>query len=399
MAQASQLTRAGRRPSRRPAGPGSARGRRRPLRSRRRRRPAGAGRTTARRARRRSPRAARRGPRSGVTLLTAAHRLGDDVDRVAHVERRPAARCIAQPGLALATTVAPERRAARSIAATLRSRIVAGQLGLQRRVGAAGAAAQPLVVELDDVGDVAEHGAHRLVGPLHVAEVARILDDHRPSGGAGPAGADRGAVASHSWTSSTRAEKARRLGRAEEVAVVLHRRAAAGRVDEDRRRRPASTASSARRGRRASSCEPGVDVQRAAARAAGAGQRRTWRRPAAISAAVARCVSRIQASITQPVNSHTSSPVGRTAGAAAQRQPGQPGPPRHQPQALGDGEQRRPGEQQAVAAEHGEARRAATAARAVLVGERVRGCPPSGGRTARRSGRPARSRGTARTSP
>ena len=56
---------------------------------------------------------------------------------------------------------------------------LAGQRRLERRVGAAGAAAQAVVVELDDVGDVAEHGAHRLVGPLHVAEVARVLDDHR----------------------------------------------------------------------------------------------------------------------------------------------------------------------------------------------------------------------------
>ena len=74
--------------------------------------------------------------------------------------------------------------AARSMAPTLRVADVAGQRRLQHGVGAAGAAAQPVVVELDDVGDAVEHGAHRLVRPLHVAEVARVLHDHGRAAGA-----------------------------------------------------------------------------------------------------------------------------------------------------------------------------------------------------------------------
>ena len=60
-----------------------------------------------------------------------------------------------------------------------------GQLGLQRRVGAAGAAAQPFVVELDHVGHVPDHGPHGQVGALHVAQVARVLHDHRVHAAAG----------------------------------------------------------------------------------------------------------------------------------------------------------------------------------------------------------------------
>ena len=86
-----------------------------------------------------------------------------------------AARCIAQPGLALATSPAAGTLDRRQLALA----DLPGQLRLQRRVGAAGAAAQAVVVELDDVGDGAEHGAHRRLGALHVAQVARILDDHR----------------------------------------------------------------------------------------------------------------------------------------------------------------------------------------------------------------------------
>src|SRR5690606_39444028 len=54
-----------------------------------------------------------------------------------------------------------------------------GEVGFEGRVGATGTAAQPLVVELDHVAHRAEHGAHRGVRALHVAQVAGILDDHR----------------------------------------------------------------------------------------------------------------------------------------------------------------------------------------------------------------------------
>ena len=55
---------------------------------------------------------------------------------------------------------------------------VGGQFGLQRRVCAAGAAAQAVIVKLHEVGDHAEHGAHRLLRSLHMAKVTRVLDDH-----------------------------------------------------------------------------------------------------------------------------------------------------------------------------------------------------------------------------
>ena len=51
-----------------------------------------------------------------------------------------------------------------------------GQLGLEDRVGPAGATAQSVVVQFDQLADVrGEHGARREMDALHVAEVARIL--------------------------------------------------------------------------------------------------------------------------------------------------------------------------------------------------------------------------------
>ena len=320
------------------------------------------GRRRARRARRRSP-SSRVGEllRSALTLRRRAPRRRGRPDGG---RRAPAAaRCIAQPGLALATT-----RRADALGGPVDRRHLAladraGQLGLQRRVGAAGAAAQAVVVELDDVGDAGEHACAPARGPA--ARGAGGTGPGRspaPSGAAG-AGSSSSRSASHSWTSTHPCRERRRLGGAEQVAVVLHRRAAAGGVDEDRRRRPAST-------RIAALGEPLGLVARG--RRGRAGRRSTPRRVAAtgergagsaISRAVARCVARIQASITQPVNSQTSPPVGAHRRPAPQRQAGQPEPPRHQPQPLGDGEQRRPGEQRPVVAEHAERQRAASAVR------------------------------------
>ena len=58
---------------------------------------------------------------------------------------------------------------------------VVGEIGVQHAVGTAGAAAQTVVVELDDIGERLEHAAHGEVGPLHVAQVARILHRDRPA--------------------------------------------------------------------------------------------------------------------------------------------------------------------------------------------------------------------------
>ena len=93
-----------------------------------------------------------------------------------------------------------------------------------------------------------------------------------------------------------------------------------------------------------------MGVERAAARAPARREARTCAPVAVTSAAVARWVSRIHASITQPVNSHTSPPVGTSGGPRRTRQAGQTGASRHQAQPLGDREQRRAGEQQPVVA-------------------------------------------------
>ena len=355
---------------------------------------------TARRARRRSPRAAsasslvaahasppapRRRGRSGGATVDAG---GGEVHRAARVG-------------ADATTVAPVRRAARSIAASLRSRIVGRQLRLQRRVGAAGAAAQPVVVELDDVGDAGEHASAPAGGPA--ARGAGGTGPARSPGRARRAGAGSRSTrsASHSWTSTHPRRERRRLGGAEQVAVVLHRRAAAGRVDEDRRvarhrraslaRRAGAPRRRARRGRAARRSTPPPRRARRTSRPAAVDQR----------APSTRCVSRIQASITQPVNSHTSSP-GRAPRAGPRRsgRRAQPEPAAARAAAAG---RRRAASTRRAAAGGGRARRTPAAATAAsmrcVVGRARRGCPPSGGRTARRSGTPARSRGTARTSP
>ena len=105
-----------------------------------------------------------------------SQRLGDEIHRVPDVARRRPRDGYAHPGLALATTCGP----ARSMAPALRSTDLPGELGLQRRVGATGAAAQPLVVELDDIGNRCQHRAHRQMGTLHVTQVARILHGDRP---------------------------------------------------------------------------------------------------------------------------------------------------------------------------------------------------------------------------
>ena len=51
-------------------------------------------------------------------------------------------------------------------------------VGVQRGVGAAGAAAQPLVIELDQVGIAPEDRPDVLVRLLHVPQVARVLHCH-----------------------------------------------------------------------------------------------------------------------------------------------------------------------------------------------------------------------------
>ena len=260
-----------------------------------------------------------------------------------------AARCIAQPGLALATTVAPRGDRARAIAASLRSRISPASSGCSARVGAARTAAQAVVVELDHVGDAAEHGAHRARGPS-----ARGAGGTGPARSPGPSGAARLRAGGRRGRRATRGRRAHacaerhRLGGADEVAVVLHRRTASGRVDHDRRRRRASTAITRSASAAAWSCKPAWTCSAPQ-------QPPRFRRPsdgdaggARAAAAVARCVARSQASITQPVNSHTSGrcPAARrgrrAAGVAAARRARRSSEPADPPAAPGGRAGRRP---------------------------------------------------------
>ena len=127
---------------------------------------------------------------------------------------------------------APER----SMAASLRWRMSPASSGCSGGVGAARAAAQPLVVELDErrrsgrarsapAGGPAGHGGGGR-GPAPRPAPATRRPARRAGGRAGSA--------SHSCTSWTRALNALGLGGAEQVAVVLELGAAAGRVDQHR---------------------------------------------------------------------------------------------------------------------------------------------------------------------
>ena len=140
-----------------------------------------------------------------------------------------------QPGLADATTVAPDR----SMAATLRARMSPARSGCRRGVRAARAAAQAFVVELDEFA--------RRTGRAQCARAACARCTWRRWHGSCTATARPSAAASTSGGQAVdagreplvhvvhaRAERDR-LVRAEQMPVVLHRRATSGRVDDDRR--------------------------------------------------------------------------------------------------------------------------------------------------------------------
>ena len=137
---------------------------------------------------------------------------------------------------------------------------------MQHRECAAGTAAQPVIVEFDDFVNIGgEHGARGVVDSLHVALMAGILDgDTQVEFGGGrqivESGREPFVNVAHPGAEG--------LGFrcAEQVAVLLHGGAAAGRVDEDR-----SIVGGERRDRRFRSlsggiAESGVGVEGAAAR-------------------------------------------------------------------------------------------------------------------------------------
>ena len=244
-------------------------------------------------------RGCRRTHRPSSRLVDDLHRMADVDARGGEVQR--AARVGAGDDVGTP---------ARSIAASLRSRIAPASSGCSAEYAPPAPQHSPSSSSSTSCDVRLQHRAHRQVGALHVAQMARVLDrDAIETRARRAAAARRMRGASHSCTSWTRAAKRLGLRRAEQVAVVLQRRAASGGVDDDRRvaghrRHHASGEPSGVVG------EAGVHVQRAAAVAAlcRAARRRTGRGRAPGSTAA--CTWRCHASITQPVNSHTSLPVG-----------------------------------------------------------------------------------------
>ena len=107
-------------------------------------------------------------------------------------------------------------------------------LGLQCRVGATCAAAQAIVVQLDDVDIACEDTPDRSLGPLDVAKVARVLDRSRAGAPASAAGSSSTRSAEPLMDVAHPAGERRRLWGAEQVPEVLHRRPTAGGVDQHR---------------------------------------------------------------------------------------------------------------------------------------------------------------------
>ena len=225
------------------------------------------------------------------------------------------------------------------------------QLGFGDRVGTTRAAAQPVVVELDHVGHRAEHGAHRLVAALDVAQVARILDDHplpqRLDTGRGEDLVD--ARRQPLVDVQDPCAEVGGVGGAEQRAVLLERRTAPGGVDQDRgvarHRRHRALGAPARL-----VVPPGVMGERPAARAATVGdrERRPRRRDQRRRAVVRGTLPGVHhAAGEEP---HVGPGGGEPRG-ASHRQPCEPEALRHETHALGHGEHRRPAEDHAVPSE------------------------------------------------
>ena len=186
------------------------------------------------------------------------------------------------------------------------------QFGLERRIGATGPTAQTVVVEFDQVGDVRQQRPDRLIDALDVSEMTRILHDDPRSAPPTAGGSSLTRSASHSLASTTRSANR---------AAARCRRSI--RSPSTLRRTPPSSRRSQRR--RASTPSHGGEsdrLRRAARRARASAPQHAPPDPgtryvapvAAISSAVAWWVERCHASMTQPVNNQTSSPVEVIAG-------------------------------------------------------------------------------------
>ena len=203
-------------------------------------------------------------------------------------------------------------------------------------------AAQAVVVQLDDLDVAGQRHPHREVGPLDVAEVARVLDGDRPQRAAG--GRELVPVLGQPLVDveDPRAEPRRSIG-AHQMPVVLQRRATAGRIDQDRRlaghRRHHPLGQPGCLG-----LEAGVDVQRPATRPTGARQGDAGARR--LDQPLGRRVDRPQPGIHDAPGEEPDVGARRGERLAAHRQRRQAQALRHQPRSLGQGERARAGQQQ-----------------------------------------------------
>ena len=210
------------------------------------------------------------------------------------------------------------------------------EIGVQRGVGPAGATAEPVVVQLSEVSHGREQDPHLIVGVLDVPEMARVVHGH--GDGEPRRAVERQAVASGGEpfvdVEDTSTE-AGRLLRAEQLAVLLQRRAAPRRVDEHgrvTRKRPHDAS-----GERARSVpEPGVVVQGAAARrVAWVGQRHAYTRRA--QDADHRGVNGPLPRVHDAAGEQPDVVTRRLQRRAAQREARQREPRGHEVQSLGEG--------------------------------------------------------------
>ena len=182
-----------------------------------------------------------------------------------------------QPGLADATIAVRDSGRGAPYRVHLAGPNCARQFGLLDGVGAAGTAAQSLVVGVAQFVRGREHPADGGVRLLHVPQVTWVLDDNDPSGGHY---LDRSGPDEPLREVSDAAGERFRLGCLEQVPVVLQRRAAAGAVHDDRRGAGHRLDDAPGEATRVVDAT-GVDMERAATRAARtADERRGHRRRA-----------------------------------------------------------------------------------------------------------------------
>ena len=111
---------------------------------------------------------------------SATERVGQQLGGMAHVEARRA-EVHRAPGLADATSGVRPPGAAARIAATFRSRISPASSGWNSAYAPPAPQHRPSSAVSTQPVRGRQHLRHRALHPLHVPEVARVLDDHRPA--------------------------------------------------------------------------------------------------------------------------------------------------------------------------------------------------------------------------